>query len=661
MKILWWGRFDPNYSRNGVIREVLRAKGCEIVDFHPRFSKTGDLEAVLKKLETPSFVWVPCFRQRDLEAAARWAKAREVPLIFDPLISAYEKRVEEFGKVEKDSARARRLLRWERKVFARADIVLADTTQHARYYEEVLGVDPRKIRIVYVGAQSCFKPSESVKKEAFEVLFYGSFLPLHGPEVIVEAAKSARDLPIKWTLIGDGPLRQECLKLAEGCDNIRFETHVDYAELPRRINAADVLLGIFGSTEKAARVMPNKFFQAIASGKPIITRESDAYPEGSRNAPAVKFIASGDSAALCSAVRAWYEDRESLEAAASNARKVYAREFGLEVIARQLDLLFTEVKRMKVSVIVPVYNVEQYLKRCLDSILAAAKFANEVETEIICVNDGSTDGSAAVLETYSDRVKIITQENKGLGPARNAGLDVMTGDFVMFVDSDDFIPEDAIAKLTKVAVDSGLPLVVSLNFAKSAPTHRDSAVKWRVRPNRWIVGKRVEYSACNKLYAAPLFKTRRYWPILHEDYPVTTGVFCDVESFAAVEEPMYVYCDNGTSSIIRSPYSKRKLKDKLFGVKEILKIDSAFAGDIPMRQAVKGLSTVIGKVAKAKDPMLVKLLIIEVLRFSKDCPKLLKKLPLKAKFRLWRMKKGVGVLSKADSWSNQKRTGSLVE
>lgn len=299
------------------------------------------------------------------------------------------------------------------------------------------------------------------------------------------------------------------------------------------------------------------------------------------------------------------------------------------------------MKNTYVSVVVPVYNVEKYLARCLDSIIAAVKTATEVETEIICVNDGSSDGSAAILETYADRVRIITQENRGLGSARNAGLEVVTGDYVMFVDSDDFIPEDAIDKMVKVAKESRLPLVVSMSFAKSVPTRREKTVKWSVCPNHCIVGKKVEYSACNKLYAASLFKTRRYAVILHEDYPVITTIFCEVDKFAAIKEPMYVYCDNGTASIIRSPYSKRKMKDKLFGVKEILKIDSAFAGDIPMRQAVKGLSTVIGKVAKAKDPMLEKLLLIEILRFSKEYPSLLKKLPLKAKFRLWKLRKCV--------------------
>lgn len=294
---------------------------------------------------------------------------------------------------------------------------------------------------------------------------------------------------------------------------------------------------------------------------------------------------------------------------------------------------------MKLSVIVPVYNVEKYLARCLDSILAATKAAPEVEAEIICVNDGSTDGSAVVLETYADRVKIITQENRGLGPARNAGLDVMTGDYVMFVDSDDFIPEDAIAKMTEVADASKLPLVVSLAFTKSLPKERETEVKWTIRKNHWIVGKKSEYSAWNKLYAASLFKTRRYWPILHEDYPITTSIFCECEEFAAIEEPMYVYCDNGTESIIRSPYSKRKMKDKLFGVKKIMDIVSPYAGTIPLRQAVKGVSTVIGKVAKAKDPTLTKLMLVELLRIFRDYPELRKHLPLKAKFRLWKLKR----------------------
>lgn len=641
MKILWWGRFDPNYSRNGVIRELMRAKGYELVDFHPHFSTFGDLEARLKGVEKPDMVWVPCFRQRDMKAAARWARSKKVPLVFDPLISAYDKQVDEFKKVKTGSAGAARLLKWERGIFALADIVIADTILHAQYFEEKLGVAKSKLKVVYVGAESNFKPIEVTKKEDFEVLFYGSFLPLQGPDTIVEAAKMAKDLPIKWTFIGGGPLKEKCLKLAEGCENIRFEGKIPYSELPRRICEADILMGVFGTTDKAGRAMPNKFFQAIACGKPIVTRESAAYPEGALSSPAIKFIPPGDGAALFAAVKEWFENREALKAATDEARKVLEREFDARTISKQLDFLAFDAKKRKVSVIVPVYNVEKYLARCLDSVLAAAKAASEVETEIICVNDGSTDNSAAVLEGYADRVRVFHKENGGQGSARNLGLDNMSGDYVMFVDSDDYIPEDAIWKMVKVAKESALPLVISMRYMKNTLLPRENDVKWTVRKNSWLVDKKVEYSVWNRLYLSSLFENRRMPPILFEDYPTAVRICCDIEKFASIDEPMYVYCDIGDATTIRSPYSKRKLKDKLAGVRLIMEHSGAFAGDIPLRQAVKGVSTVIGKVAKAKDPMLVKLLLIEILRFSKDYPTLLKQLPLKAKFRLWKLKRSV--------------------
>ena len=99
-----------------------------------------------------------------------------------------------------------------------------------------------------------------------------------------------------------------------------------------------------------------------------------------------------------------------------------------------------------VSVIVPVYNVEEYLRQCLDSIV------NQTlkEIEIICVNDGSTDSSLQILEEYAqkdERIKIITKENEGLGAARNTGMAYATGEYIGFVDSDDWVELDAYEKL----------------------------------------------------------------------------------------------------------------------------------------------------------------------------------------------------------------------
>lgn len=97
-----------------------------------------------------------------------------------------------------------------------------------------------------------------------------------------------------------------------------------------------------------------------------------------------------------------------------------------------------------VSVIVPVYNTSAYLRECLDSLLAQTYR----ELEILCVNDGSTDNSPAILEEYAardSRIRVITQENAGLGAARNAALDAATGEWVVCVDSDDTLEPDILS------------------------------------------------------------------------------------------------------------------------------------------------------------------------------------------------------------------------
>lgn len=107
-----------------------------------------------------------------------------------------------------------------------------------------------------------------------------------------------------------------------------------------------------------------------------------------------------------------------------------------------------------VSVIVPVYNVEKYLPRCLDS-LVGQTYGN---LEILTVDDGSTDGSRAICESYAARdrrVKVIHKANGGVSSARNAGLDAATGDYIGFVDSDDFVEPDMFAYLVGLAEETG--------------------------------------------------------------------------------------------------------------------------------------------------------------------------------------------------------------
>ncbi len=350
--VLWWGRFDPGYSRNRILRKLLGDLGWQVADFRPKLSSMADWEARLRRLPKPDLVWVPCFRQRDLAAASRWVKAHRIPLLFDPLISAYDKQVDERGKLSVDSARAKRLLAWERKLFQRTDRTIADTPAHADYFAEVLGVDRDKLAVVYVGAEErLFTPKPPLPQQPgkpVEVLFYGSFIPLQGPEIIIEAARCYEGLPVKWALIGNGPLRKSCEEKARGLENVFFEDWMPYEQLPARIHQADILLGVFGTTAKAGRVIPNKVYQSLASGRVVITRLAGAYPEAlcRMQDSGLVWSLAGDAHSLASRVAELAGDRVRLSVLGEAAARSSKRFFSEQVILRQLQDALTLVENL---------------------------------------------------------------------------------------------------------------------------------------------------------------------------------------------------------------------------------------------------------------------------------------------------------------------------
>jgi glycosyltransferase involved in cell wall biosynthesis len=348
--VLWWGRFDPSYSRNRILRKQFADLGWQVLDFQPKLAQVGDWEAWLRRLPRPDLVWVPCFRQRDLAAASRWARRLGIPLVFDPLISAYDKQVDERGKLDDASSRAQTLLAWERALFQRADRVIADTPSHADYFAQVLGVAKEKIEVVYVGAEEArFKPEPWPSAAAdgpLEVLFYGSFIPLQGPQVVIEAARLYQGPPLKWVLLGQGPLRKLCEENAGGLANVGFEDWLPYEKLPQRIRQADILLGVFGTTPKAGRVIPNKVFQALACGRPVVTRSAGAYPETlvSTDNSGLVWTPAGDAQSLADHVAALAADRERIiqlgMAAADTSRSFFSESVVRQQLKGVLDGLF---------------------------------------------------------------------------------------------------------------------------------------------------------------------------------------------------------------------------------------------------------------------------------------------------------------------------------
>lgn len=299
MRVLIWGRegnYGPDYPRNRVVFAALRALGHEVTLFRPILSFIADIEYRLRRLPQPDIIWVPCFRQRDVAAASRYARRHGIPLVFDPLISSWDKRVHEREKISVGSMRAKRLLAWERDIFSRANVLVADTVGHADFFHEVLGVPREKLVVVPVGAEEdLFTHAPYMAKppgEPLEAVFFGTFIGLQGVDHLVEAigryAGNNTYPPLRFRLLGDGPLRAACeARIAEfrrtnPALDVAFEDWRPLAELPARLAQADFFFGIFGTTGKALRVIPNKVYQALAIGRPVLTAATPAFDEALR-------------------------------------------------------------------------------------------------------------------------------------------------------------------------------------------------------------------------------------------------------------------------------------------------------------------------------------------------------------------------------------------
>lgn len=350
--ILVWARgatLENAYSRDRVVYRLLQQSGIHLSTFSPAISAVGDLEALLKRPPRVDAVWVPCFRQRDMAAAARFAKRRAISLIFDPLISAYDKQVNERAKFPAQSARAKKLLVQEQAQFALADILIADTQGHADYFHEVLGVARDKIIVLPVGAdESVFKlqPLRPLGDgRPVRVLFYGSFIGLHGVPTIVDAIRKYEGPAVEFHFIGTGPMRAEAeqalasMKTRSSVASIRFENWLDINELASRIADSDVVLGVFGTTGKALRVIPNKVYQALAVGRPVITGDTQAYDSNLKNdaAQAIAFCRPGDAQALSAALLNWAIQRDSLHIRATQAREIFEKHFSEEKLKTSLE------------------------------------------------------------------------------------------------------------------------------------------------------------------------------------------------------------------------------------------------------------------------------------------------------------------------------------
>lgn len=220
-----------------------------------------------------------------------------------------------------------------------------------------------------------------------------------------------------------------------------------------------------------------------------------------------------------------------------------------------------------VSIIVPVYNVEKYLNRCIDSLLNQT-YKN---IEIILVNDGSTDSSDKICDNYSaedTRIRVIHKKNGGLSEARNYGIEIAKGEFISFVDSDDFVSIYYIEHLIEAIKrnDSDMSVSWFYNFldgdiCEKPVTKIENYCKLTCKQalERLLYQNGIETSAWGKLYRTCYFQSIRY-PIgkLYEDIPVTVSILFNCKSIASISNKDYFYFHR-RDSIQYSDFNLHKL------------------------------------------------------------------------------------------------------
>lgn len=234
-------------------------------------------------------------------------------------------------------------------------------------------------------------------------------------------------------------------------------------------------------------------------------------------------------------------------------------------------------KTPELSIIVPIYKVEKYLKECIQSILQQTF----TDFELILVDDGSPDACPQMCDAIAEqdsRVRVIHQKNGGLSAARNTGIEAARGNWLGFVDSDDFVAPDFYEELYHAAVSAGADCsICSVQLTHEDGSRMDTPPQWKVYGGGYTgedVLKTITWQdnvpylvAWNKLYRREVFRTLRY-PVgrINEDVFVFAELFDTIKKVACVEQPLYFY-RRRTGSIMQSKCTLRSL-DEFWGMVE---------------------------------------------------------------------------------------------
>ena len=285
MRVAYFGTWERGHPRNEQTISALRSAGVDVDPVHvdvwrdehkfalgpsalPRLLAAEARLSVARLAPDTAALIVGYPGQFDVPIA----RLRRRPVVFNPMVSLYDSLVDDRARFRPGSLPARVLRELDVRSFRGADVVVADTRAHARFMAEWAGIEEPEVCLV--GAEERLFKAAWRRTEEFHALFVGKLIPLHGLDVILEAARLLPD--VAFRVIGSGQLEH---LLRDRPPNVDHVSWVEYSRLPGEYAAAGCALGIFGASDKAQRVIPNKAFQALAVGTPLVTADSPAARE----------------------------------------------------------------------------------------------------------------------------------------------------------------------------------------------------------------------------------------------------------------------------------------------------------------------------------------------------------------------------------------------
>jgi glycosyltransferase involved in cell wall biosynthesis len=357
--VVFFGAYDHAYPRNAVLRRGLEENGAVVREcrastrwrFWARypilvlhFLSDGRAARARDATARRRFLFVPEFCAKDVPLAKLLGLLTARRVVFDPLAARYETKILDWRRKPPSSLTAWWNFRIDAVSFRLADLILADTAAHRDYFLRTYGFKPKKIAVLPIGCDDrLFRPltpsPRTGEKRPFDVLFFGSFLPLHGVEIIAEAALLlAKETDIRFRFIGEGQTYPKVRSFFDEhkLQNAEFLGRLPLARLPAEIAKADICLGVFGRTEKSRRVVPHKIYQALAMGKTVVTARNPAIEEFFIHRRSIYLCDEPLSASLALAILELRRDTDLREALAEEGLGVMRTAFSPRMIGSRL-------------------------------------------------------------------------------------------------------------------------------------------------------------------------------------------------------------------------------------------------------------------------------------------------------------------------------------